>query len=770
MSEPSAPEYLGPILTTTGSIRREATKRRKAHENATVVKALVEDHLNQGWEVEKELKVKTRLRRPRKVEEILENKVWYLLFLLGYPEISSGRKFQIRIERKGAEPIYKQIDVFGKDDETVLIFECKAAEKTTRRTLQKDIEEFSNLKGPISNAVNKHYGPGKKLKIVWFFVTSDIIWSGPDKERAKGSQINVITERELRYFQQIAEHLRSAARFQFLAEYLKGQKIPELDGIKIPAVVGKLGGKKFYSFVSTPRQMLKIAFVNHRSLNDPEGAPTYQRLVSRTRLRQVSKFIADGGFFPNNILINFTQRCRFEKVSDDPASGVKFGNLYLPNKYRSAWVIDGQHRLYGYAPLDAKFLDQNIFVIAFENLKNEEEANLFVQINSQQKPVPKTLLDDLEGELKWGSKNPGERVGAIAARLIGLLNSDVGEPLFGRVTQQGIPPTEKTCLTVPAIKDGLRKSKLLGSVFKKTEYVAGALSGKTDQETLQRAHTVLNGYLTILQNANPSQWQKGRSGHYCTNVALQGHILLLGSVIDYMESDKAINARDCVASDLISEIEEYLDPIVNWFSLASDVQIEDRFKVQFGSGGPREYYFRLCAVVEEVFNDFTPEGYSEWKSEQSEERITETDRKLKDLNVLVHKAIFDMLKVKYGEHRYWDDGVTDKNIKTRAYEKSLEDDPDVRLSMDNYLDFIEYKKVVEHKNNWEMFKPVFNIPEPGERGLSKNVKWMQRINELRRKPAHATEKRTYKTEEFEYIDFIYEEFTDRFQKQFPDAA
>jgi DNA sulfur modification protein DndB len=96
-------------------------------------------------------------------------------------------------------------------------------------------------------------------------------------------------------------------------------------------------------------------------------------------------------------------------------------------------MIDGQHRLYGFSSIEDRFLDQNIVVVAFERLPKEEEANLFVTINHEQKSVPKHLLDDLEGELKWGSDVPSERIGAIAARLINLLNADVGEPFHNRV-------------------------------------------------------------------------------------------------------------------------------------------------------------------------------------------------------------------------------------------------------------------------------------------------------------------------------------------------
>jgi DNA sulfur modification protein DndB len=767
MSGSDSQKWLKTVCSDGRKLKKEAAKRRKPFKEISVSKAMLEEYLAAGWEVDKELKTKVRLKKPFGHAERLENKVWHLTYLLGYPVISEGRSFQVLIKRKGADPLYKQIDVLAKDDETVIVAECKSSEKISKKSLQKDIEEFSNLKGPIANSIKDHFGKDFKPKIIWAFFTNNIVWSSPDRQRAAGANIQIVTEKELRYFLQIADHLRSAARFQFLAEYLKDQKIPGLDGVKVPAVRGKLGGKTFYSFVSTPRQMLKLSFVNHRSLNDPAGAPSYQRLVSRTRLRQISKFISEGGYFPTNLLINFVSKCRFEQIAStakDEGSSVSFGNLYLPNKYRSAWIIDGQHRLYGYAPLPDKYLSQSIMVVAFEELKKEEEANLFVTINHEQKSVPKTLLDDLEGELKWGSDKPTERIGAISARLIGLLNGDLGEPFYSRVTQQGIPATEKTCLTVPALKDGIRRSGLVGeSLFKNKEYGPGPLSGVTDTETLERAREVLNQYFQLLASANSKQWELGRQGFLCTNVAVQAYMQLLASMIGYMESNKGLTARELEPAELLAEIEEYLDPILVWLQGATPAQMEKSFKVVFGSGGPKEYYYRLCDMIKSSFSDFSPEGMDEWTQGQSEELVSEADRKLKDLNIQVQKAIFDTFKARYGESgdAYWNKGVTDKKIKTRAYEKSLDDDDDDRLPLENYLDFIEYKKIVENKVHWVMFKQLFDIPEPGEKGYSKNIRWMERINELRRIPAHATENRVYKPSDFDYIDFVYDEFMHR---------
>ena len=754
-------EYLGTLLTDPSRIRREAVRRRKPFDEKSVSLDDIPEHEAKGWQVDRRLKRKTRVRREKEIDERLENRFWMFLFKLGYPELSDGRAFTILIERKGAEPLRKQIDVFGKDDETVIVAECRASAKLTKRTLQKDIEEFAKLKGPISSAVRRHYGLDVKLKIIWLFVTENIIWSAPDKQRALGENIQVITERELRYYAQIAEHLGKAARYQFLAEFLKDQQVPELKGKTVPATKGKLGGKPFYCFVTTPRHLLKISFVNHRSLNDPEGAPTYQRLVSRSRMRDIGEFIKAGGYFPNNLIINFTRAVRFDKIVQNEGDAVAFGQLYLPDRYRSAWIIDGQHRLYGFSPIDDKYLDQNVIVVAFEMLPKAEEANLFVTINHEQKSVPKHLLDDLEGELKWGSAVPSERVGAIGSRLINYLNTDVGEPFYNRITQQGMPSTSKTCLTIPALKDALRRSSLLGRVVL-NNYELGALCGRADGETLDRARSAINQYFGLVRDANLVEWESGRDGYLCTNVAVQAYIMLLGSLVKYWEANTAADAREMPVEDIMIEIEEYLKPLIDFLESSNAAQLKTAFQVPFGSGGPPEYYYRLCKMIKAKYSDFKPEGMEEWEQEQSEEKIQEADIKLKEIVSEMRKYIFDVFRTIHGEDLYWDKGIIDKTVKTAAYAKSL--DSEERLPLETYLEIVEMKKVVENRNNWHLFKEVFNIPEPGEKGLAKNLKWMERINELRRIPGHPARERKYKVEDFQYIDFVYDELMRRIKE------
>ena len=746
-----------PLITTQAGLDKEYKSRLCNYEYVSVVHKLVEDYVEDGWEImPKPSKLKSKLRKHKSTDERQENGFWCLLKSLGYKEMNFGRNFKIKIRRPPGETLEKQIDVFAKDDETVIVAECKASNKLTRRHLQKDIEEFANLKGPISTEINKLYG--KKLKIIWIFVTKNIMWSKHDKERAIGENIKIITEKEQNYYWTIAQHIGPAARYQFLAEFLKDQSIPELKGKKVPAIRGKLGSKVFYSFVSTPRHLLKIAFVNHRMLNDPEGAPSYQRLIEKKRLKQIGTFIEKGGYFPTNILVNLVSKCRFDIVHKDDDAGIHYGQLYLPDKYRSVWVIDGQHRLYGYSNIDDKFLDDNIAIIAFENMSKVEEANLFVTINHEQKSVPKGLLDELEGELKWGSKLPNERIGAIASRLLSILSADVNQPFYEKISAQGESRKKEKNLTVTGIKEAFVKSGLLGkAILKMKEYEPGPLCGLDDSQTTDKARSVINYYFDNLRESNFDLWEIGREGYLCNNTGVHGHILLLASLIKYYEETSGLNVRELSADELFLELEKLIEPIAQFIKNANMKIMEDEFKVQYGSTGPRQYFYRLCKIVREKYSNFKPDGYSEWEETQNQENIDEADKKIKKLNSTVGSLIGKIFQKQFG-NQYIEKAIG--KTKTDIYMKVVE-----RRAKDGKMDFIDFKKIVEMKEYWSLFKNLFDIPEPGEKGLAKNIKWMERINELRRIPGHSSANREYDYGDFDYINNVYTRFMKNVEEQ-----
>ncbi len=759
--------WLDRISDDPKELKKEHNKRRKSYKEKSVKKSEYQICIDSGWEVINESTYRTRLKKEFKHDEKLENRVWNLFFLLRYPAINIGRDFKVRIERKNANPLQKQIDILAKDDETVIVTECKSSETMKKRSLQKDIEEFANLKGPISTAIKRHYGRDFKPKIIWLFVTNNIIWSDQDKERAKGENIHRITENQLDYYERIADHLRGGARFQFLAEFLKDQKISELENIKIPAIKGKIGGNTFYSFVSTPKQLLKVSFINHRSLNDPDGAPTYQRLVQKSRIKKISEYIKQDGFFPSNILANFKKKPRFDQIDQkDELSNVHFGHLYLPPRYRSLWIIDGQHRLYGFTPLmgedeEKDYLSQNIIVLAFEELDPDKEAELFVTINHEQKSVRRDLLDELEGELKWGSDNPRERIGAISSRLIRELGKEHGNAFFNKIVQLDIKSTDEKCLTVPEIKNGIKNSGLIGTVFKRKEFQPGPLSGIDDEQTLKRAKETINLYFDRIANSNRKIWDTGRKGFLCTNPSIQGYVLLLSSMIKNKLKNNEV-ARNLSPEKLIGSISCYMEPIYEFLKNTNQNKMEETFKVPYGAGGPSHYHYLLCKIVKETFPNFDVDGYKDWETGQSSENRQNANNKIGEINIWVHEFIFRQLKAKHGKD-FFSKGITSKQIKIKTYQKSVEDNE--KLSVESYLDFIDYKKIVEQPDNWSFFENVFTIPlERGATGKRQALKWMERINELRRIPAHPTKERNYTPNDFAFIDEIHERLKNNIDK------
>ena len=186
-------------------------------------------------------------------------------------------------------------------------------------------------------------------------------------------------------------------------------------------------------FSIEPGTLLKMSFVLHRTKANEEEMPTYQRLLVPSRLSKLTKYIdgedgEGGGFFPNSLILNFNtsdHKLRFEPGKAFKNTGARFGTLILPNAFRIAYVIDGQHRLYGYA--NSKFKDTStIPVVAFKDLDSVMQLKMFVDINENQKAVSKTLRETLKKDLYWGHKFAKERMDALVSAITIKLSEAAG--------------------------------------------------------------------------------------------------------------------------------------------------------------------------------------------------------------------------------------------------------------------------------------------------------------------------------------------------------
>ena len=164
--------------------------------------------------------------------------------------------------------------------------------------------------------------------------------------------------------------------------------------------------------------------------------PTYQRIIKKKRLKEVQNFINNGGYFPNSIIISVDTKGKGLQFDKSPLQSedsiAKIGILHLPKRYHSAYIIDGQHRLYGYSNSDYARTN-SIPVVAFIDLERSEQLKLFMEINENQKSVSKTLRITLNSDMLWDSPNYNERREAIRSKIAQMCGEEPTSPLLGRV-------------------------------------------------------------------------------------------------------------------------------------------------------------------------------------------------------------------------------------------------------------------------------------------------------------------------------------------------
>ena len=754
-------DFLSPILDSEQLLANSYRIRKSGFEQKSVHPADAEAEEAQGWVVQRPGKRSTRMKREKSHDRLLEDRLWCLFYSMGF-RVLNGENFKIRFTRSEGSVGSKQVDVYAEDHETALVIECKSRDSRGRRSLQKDLQETISLQSYFRTAINARFKDKPKPKIIWIYASSNILWAAPDIQRADDGDIRIITENELQYFETFIRHMGPAGKFQILGEFLKNQKIPGLAEVKLPAVRGKIGGEIFYSFVSTPRHLLKIAFINHQALNHPDGKPAYQRMISSARIKDVGSFIQKGGFFPTNILVNFSDSPRFDLISnkDNSDPNIKFGWITLPSKYRSAWIIDGQHRLYGFSHLDDDFLDQNLFVLAFEKMSVHKEADLFITINHKQKSVPKSLLVSLLADIRMGDSDPSTALSALASSVVRALNTDKASPLYRRFAIHGVPPEPAQNLTISEAVNGLRKSGIIGKLSGKIA-IPGPFSGATDSDTIARATKVISSYFEAVRIASPERWEAGKSAYICVNPGIRAHLSVIGEVVNYLSHKRSLDFALLKPDEFSGHVISFCEPILRYIGTANNEDVRIKFSRKFGEGGVKEYSYHLMQMLTDEHTDFGTEEFQRWVEQSASERIDEVNQFLMKLSERLTNYVIDTLKKVHGTHillsderAFWEIGVESERIRTNAFQ-AQQKDKNRKKPKEAYLNIVDLAEIVKQQNNWTHFEHVFMNPRPGERaGQKYYLGWINTFNELRNIAAHKNQLKTYTDDDLEFVEWL----------------
>ncbi|TGM45983.1 DGQHR domain-containing protein [Leptospira vanthielii] len=187
-------------------------------------------------------------------------------------------------------------------------------------------------------------------------------------------------------------------------------------------------GKRNFYLLKIPAEVLvKISYVATRGIDTEEGA--VQRILNTRRISGIKDYALKIGDFPTSIVLNW------KKTDINPeftGSIIKF-----PISDKLCQLLDGQHRIEGIraALLEDKSKGQiELPVALYINLNTRECADIFLSINTEQKPVPQSLVFDLYGV---ASSEIIDLPSARARDIAISLNEDENSPYSGEIKFPG---------------------------------------------------------------------------------------------------------------------------------------------------------------------------------------------------------------------------------------------------------------------------------------------------------------------------------------------
>lgn len=716
------------------SARSDLLKRfrqsRRTVEQVSVAATQVPEFQAAGWEVFRAGRTRVRLQRERSLSELVELQTWRVMYQCGFHRLSGdGGAKLIRGER-----VENQLDVVAYDEESAVVIECKSSEVgATNIDVQAELAVLSEHRNAVRQILNGDRQRGDRLKVGAILVLYDVPFTDADRRRAEEMKITLFDTQMVEYYDRLAGFIGSSARYQLLGEVFRGQDVSGLS-LKLPAVAFDLGSSKAYCFAIRPADLLKVSFVAHRG----RGAfGTYQRMVSRKRLKDIAAFIDDDGVFPTNIVINFQcdgprSRLRFEPAAQEEgaAPGSKVGYLTIPPVYQAAWIIDGQHRLLAYSD-HRRASTASLTVTAFDGLDADKQAELFEKINSKQKKVSANLLAELFATLHWNSRVPRLQVRAVASQVAQDLRKMESSPLYRRVLNPDEKSTALRCITLTELVSGLQRP----GMFVRSEAQGlirqyGVLWAGSAETSCSRAMAIASAWFESIRSACPEMWAAGNDenlGLIATNRGVNASLRVLSWALIHLRNQRP-DFDEASDEVIIEAIVPYGEATGEFFGALSTGQVEF-FRRHYGTGAPAEIAYSIGAAIKESQPDFEAEGLLEWIETRRNVNVGEAQRRCTDLEGRIISNIVDTMKNEYGEGLWWRELPLPVRQEAAA---RREEEPEEEHPHETYLQLIDLRTIIESK--WQLFQGAFGIGEGSKRD---KTLWLVKFNDVRRRADHA---------------------------------
>ncbi len=678
--------------------------KKKPHDECSVSFNEAEERKKQNWEEVVTLKTKVRMQRPKPVGVAFEDRIWSMFYELGFRNLN--RDEYLEIKWGDGEGDHKQIDVLAVGEEAIFVVECKAASKLTTSSFKSVIDGIEHYKEGVIRALRQIYGD-KKIKFI--LATDNYRIGEEDTKRMTEKKIFHLNENAYKYVQGLLKSYKSCVNYQFYGMMFKNELISS-KRIRVPALKGKMGGFDYYMLSIEPETLLKMGFVLHRTKVNDSMAPTYQRLLSSKRLPTITNFIQKGGYFPNSLIVNFdTTSSRKMKIQFDLAenssedSNAQLGMLSIPNAYGIAYIIDGQHRLYGYAGTDYKRTN-TIPVVAFENMESREQLQIFMDINENQKAVSKNLRLDLEEDINWESPQVDSRLKALRSSIIKALAADSGSVLANKISVG----EDTSDLNFTPFDNGLLQSSLLPraskqSYTKDTDVCMYDTQNLDHDKAMNDCKKRVAAYLRECYNyVHQELDEKLFNDFIMCNRGTYAFVALVGSLNKHLIKSGQIT-QFTLLSDRMSVVKPLLDVFINYLSNLPAAD-ENELRLIRGQQAERTWLCRFQNSIHVEVPEYNPDGLESWlKSQDAGLQQKAKDYSEKIFTVLKSR-ILEKLQDVYGDT--WESCIND--IKKECLKRIItlhgdEEDFDLQeIEWTDAIDLNDIKTIIER--HWSQIK------------------------------------------------------------------
>lgn len=276
----------------------------------------------------------------------------------------------------------RPLDIVAKAEGIEVLVECTGERKFS-------VTKFVHDKAKVGKAA--------RIDKVLLVITGKQLTKN-DTDYIRNENMEVWTEKEISYYEAIVAAIGKYTKYEIIYSLgLKTEEEKNIHNVYALRLAQPLidSTREVFVFSTSPEFLLKTSVIFRRARGE---AGTYQRMLRKRRLPKIANFVSrPDAIFPLDIIVALGDRVipskldqsRFRDVENRPITIArdKASEVYIlqiPMEYGSLEVIDGQHRLFGFARVNDEKVrkDFNLLVAGIRGLSLSQKRDVFVSINA----------------------------------------------------------------------------------------------------------------------------------------------------------------------------------------------------------------------------------------------------------------------------------------------------------------------------------------------------------------------------------------------------